>query len=502
MLLRRSAALSLLALSAFGALASSGANAIRTPMPDIVSVEAYPFSAVVRWSVPDPAKVVLEVGVDDRYGIWSPTTIARTELTARTTLAGLEPATQYRFRVIARWRNGTKAEVRGSFRTDAWPGSTAATAVPAAAQAGGSDGGGGGGGGSPYVLPPPAPPGATPTQPTAPPSSNPSAGTTGSESSAPLRVNGNAIFPRMVWRQCPTYYPTSLGAGINLFLGVECSSTDEQFKRLAGRAMSTVDAKTPGISGPGLIGWHLPDEADMSVRIPSNLPKPQGDGRVTFLTVTDHFSMRAAPHQSGREIYKEFFARADVVGFDTYPVEGRCKMEEIDNVYWMQREIVSLTGGKPTFQWIEAGPMEHCRENIDPTPEVVRAETWLAIAGGARGIGYFPDWWVETIRSEVRQTNREILALAPALLSPSVRVNWSTQSPVRVAVRRYNGATYVIAANSSTSEAKAAFSVPGLGGRSLRVFRDGRMVKSFGDVASDKLPGLGVAVYVIPPPGW
>src|SRR6185295_3017178 len=149
---------------------------------------------------------------------------------------------------------------------------TAATAVPAAAQAGGSDGGGGGGGGSPYVLPPPAPPGATPTQPTAPPSSNPSAGTTGSESSAPLRVNGNAIFPRMVWRQCPTYYPTSLGAGINLFLGVECTGTDEQFKRLAGRAMSTVDAKTPGISGPGLIGWHLPDEADMSVRIPANLP--------------------------------------------------------------------------------------------------------------------------------------------------------------------------------------------------------------------------------------
>jgi hypothetical protein len=56
-------------------------------------------------------------------------------------------------------------------------------------------------------------------------------------------------------------------------------------------------------------------------------------------------------------------------------------------VYWMQREIVALTGGKPTFQWIEAGPMEHCREYLDPTPEIVRAETWLAIAGGARGIG-------------------------------------------------------------------------------------------------------------------
>jgi glycosyl hydrolase family 42 (putative beta-galactosidase) len=501
-MLRRSAALSLLALSAFGALASSGANATRTPVPDVVSVEAYPFSAVVKWRVPDAARVVLEVGVDDRFGIWSPTTIARGELTSRTTLAGLEPNTSYRFRVVARWRNGLTAEARGSFRTDPWPGSTAATAVPASAQAG-AGGPGTDGGGSPFVLPPSLPPGVTPTPPTSPPTSSPlPPGTPTVEDSAPMRVNGVAIFPRMVWRQCPTYYPTSLGAGINLFLGVACTNTTEQFDRLAGKAMSTVDAHTPAVTGPGLVGWHLQDEADMSVRIPENLPRPQGQGRVTFLTVTDHFSMRAAPHQSGRQIYNEFFARADVIGFDTYPVEGRCKIEQIDNVYWMQREIVSLARGKPTFQWIEAGPMEHCRTNQDPTPAVVRAETWLAIAGGAKGIGYFPDWWEETVRSEVRQTNREILALAPALLSSVAKTTWSAEGPVRVGARRHNGALYVIAANSSTSDANVSFSVPGLGGRALRVFRDGRTVKPLGDLVTDKLPGLGVAVYVVPPAGW
>ena len=496
-MLRRSAALSLLALGAFGALASSGANATRTPAPDVVSVETYPFSAVVKWRVPEAARVVLEVGVDDRYGIWSPTTVARGALTSRTTLAGLEPGTHYRFRVVTRWRNGLTAEARGSFRTDAWPGSTAATAVPTAAESAGTTQGG-----SPFVLPPALPPGVTPTQPTPPGSSPLPPGTPVVESSAPLRVNGNAVFPRMVWRQCPTYYPTSLGAGINLFLGVACSNPAEQFDRLAGRAMSTVDANTPGVSGPGLIGWHLPDEADMSIRIPAHLPRPQGQGRVTFLTVTDHFSQRAAPHESGREIYNEFFARADVVGFDTYPVEGRCDLKQIDNVYWMQREIVALTRGKPTFQWIEAGPMEHCRENVDPTPAVVRAETWLAIAGGARGIGYFPDWWEETIRTEVRLTNREILALAPALLSPVAKANWSTESPVRVGARRYNGALYVVAVNTSTSDASASFSLPGLGGRTLRVFRDGRTVKPLGDLVTDRLPGLGVAVYVVPPGGW
>src|SRR5687768_14236443 len=99
-MLRRSAALTLLALSAFAALASSGANANRTLLPDIVAIETHPFSAIVKWRVPDSARVVLEVGVDERYGIWSPTTVAHSPLTSRTTLAGLEPATTYRFRVL------------------------------------------------------------------------------------------------------------------------------------------------------------------------------------------------------------------------------------------------------------------------------------------------------------------------------------------------------------------------------------------------------------------
>ena len=76
------------------------------PVPDVVSVEPHPFSAVVKWSVPEGARVVLEVGLDDRYGIWSPATVANAELTARTTLTGLEPATSYRFRVVVRGRTG------------------------------------------------------------------------------------------------------------------------------------------------------------------------------------------------------------------------------------------------------------------------------------------------------------------------------------------------------------------------------------------------------------
>jgi hypothetical protein len=494
---RRTVALALLAPAlAAGLAATAGANATRSPVPDVVGVQTGAFSAVVKWQVPEAGRVVVEVGPDERYGIWSTTSAARGPLAGKSTLTGLEPATSYRFRVTARWRNGMRTEAKGSFRTDPWPTSIAASATPTAADSTSA----GSGSQSPFVLPPALPPGVVPGSTSGSNSIPP--GTPHVESTAPLRVNGAAVFPRMVWRQCPTYYGTSIAAGINLFLGVSCTNEEEQLSKLAGRAISTVDAARPGVSGPGVVGWHLPDEADVAIGGADKLPSPRENGRVTFLTLTDKFSQHAAAGPHGKDIYPGLFDTADVIGFDTYPLEVRCSVEQIDNVYWMQRELISLTHGKPTFQWIEAGPMEHCRSNEDPTPAVVRAETWLAIAGGAKGIGYFPDYWEEDIRNEVRLVNRDILALAPALLSPVAKANWSIESPVRVAARRYNGATYVVAVNTSTAPVSTSFTVPGLGGRKLRVFRDGRIVTPLGDLVVDKLPGLGVAVYVAPPPGW
>lgn len=490
MLLRRQAAVLLAALGAVAVLAVAGASASRGPVPVVLGVDAAPFTATVSWRVPEPARVVVEIGRDDRYGIWSPTTAVRAAGSGATTLTGLEPGTAYRFRVVARWTSGFRSEARGSFRTDPWPHATSATA-PRAAPAGAAVLGAG----SPYVLPPAVPPGVS--KPPAQPSSGPRY-----ESSAPLLVNGHPIFPRMVWRQCPAYYATSIGAGINLFLGAWCDTPPErQMALLAGRALSTVDASTPDVSGPGMIGWHLPDEADVSVGGSDRLPSPKADGRVTFLTLTDKFATGTAPGPHGKEIYPGLFALADVIGFDTYPIEVRCSLAEIDNVYRMQRELVQLAQGKPTFQWIEAGPMEHCRENEDPTPATVRAQVWLAIAGGATGIGYFPDYWTEGIRDEIRRINRDLVALAPALLSPATRVS-APEGPVRVAARRYNGALYVIAVNTSTSPARVAFSAAGLQGRTLRTFAEGRELRPLGDVVTDTLPGLGVAIYVAAPAGW
>lgn len=109
------------------------------------------------------------------------------------------------------------------------------------------------------------------------------------------------------------------------------------------------------------------------------------------------------------------FARADVIGFDIYPVEVRCSLAEIDNV----------TGCK------------------------------------------------------VRLTNREIVALAPERLGPAAHASWSADGSLRVAARRYNGATYVVAVNTATAPATASFTVAGVDGRTLgSSAREGRSRRS------------------------
>jgi len=501
----RAAGISLLLTLFVGVAAIAGstseARASQSPFTiSAVSVDAGPQSAVVSWRVSAAGRVVVELGVDERYGIWSQTTTMNDAGVGRTTLTGLEPNTAYSFRVVARL--GTDPiSATGRFRTAPWP--TAMTAT-----LGGSGGGGTGSVagvlGGVLFKQPTGPPGAKKAPATsavgaASASSTVSSGAAGGPKT--LTINGSSIFPRMVWRQCPYGYAGSLAAGINLFLGVSCTTASNQLKTLAGKAMSTLDHRIRDASGPGVIGWHLPDEVDASAGDPELLPLSNTTGRVTFLTVTDHYSPSTAPPSRGKGVYKPLFARADVIGFDSYPVEIFCQNETIERVYRLQRDLIKSVGPKPTFQWIEAGPMEQCHK-LDPTPAMVRGETWLAIAAGAVGIGYFPDIWPEGIRGEVAKLNQEIVALAPALLGEQGGASGSSRSPVKIGARKYNGALYIIAVNQSNAKVKGLITAPSLNGRTLRVFQTGRVVSPQGSQVYEDFDPFEARVYVAAPAGW
>jgi hypothetical protein len=343
---------------------------------------------------------------------------------------------------------------------------------------------------------------------TAPMSGQTVATTSGSK----ILVNGNPFFPITVWGQCSDGLGSSVADGINLFMGDGCGARDQDRQLAAnvgGRAYSVVSADDAATGGRGVIGWYFPDEwdaflesnvtrADIADQIPDGQP-----GKISFLTLTNHFYSHAAPLPQGRGMYPLLYSLADVVGFDLYPLQVWCK-PAFGDVMDAQHELGGATGGKPTFQWIEVAKMEHpCRDNpsLDPTPATVKAETWLAIAGGADGIGYFPNHWSGDIGATIADTNRQIQSLAPALLAPTATA--STNAPaVRVSARSLNGALYVIAVNTGYDTLQAKVSVDGISGRSATIVGDGAVLGSDDTGFTDTFGPLAAKVYVIPPQGW
>jgi hypothetical protein len=316
-----------------------------------------------------------------------------------------------------------------------------------------------------------------------------------------LLVDGQPWFPLMVFGACSTLYPSLLGDGISLFADNPCGGLATQLDALSGRALSAgIAGSDASTGGPGVIGTFFPDEADgrgyTGALLPS-LPRP-GLG---LLTLTSHFYSGASPLARGRVIYPGLIARADVVGFDLYPLQGWCQRDRLADVYAAQRVLVALAAGKPTFQWIEAAGM-NCPS--DPTVAVtsatVRAEAWLAIAGGAHGLGFFPAAWTGDVGGAIAGVAAQIADLLPALLAPQTATTVApSASTVRAAAWTQAGTVYVAAINSGNATASATVHIAGLGARTLTVLGENRSLTATGDTLTDTFQPLAVHIYIAPP---
>jgi len=320
-----------------------------------------------------------------------------------------------------------------------------------------------------------------------------------------ILLNGQPSFPKMVWAQCPDAVAGNLYVGIDLFLGNGCGTGAQLASWLGGAGLAVSSAQESAPERAGTIGVHLPDEWD--THLPNDfsyadalraIPPTPGSGP-RFLTLTNHFYNRAEPLPQGRGMYPALVASADVVGFDLYPLQNWCRWDSFHDVFDAQLDLVAIARGKPTFQWIEARQMDCFGATLDPTPETVRAESWLSIAGGAHAIGYFPNNWSEAVGAEITRTNREIQGLVPALVEPNIAASVSLGSTVKVGAREHNGAVYVIAVNASRGSSAATITAPALGDRVLRSLDGLHTVTASGGSFTDSFGPLEVRVYVAAP---
>src|SRR5439155_5613302 len=148
---------------------------------------------------------------------------------------------------------------------------------------------------------------------------------------------------------------------------------------------------------------------------------------------------------------------------------------------------------------IEARRMDCFGEELDPTPETVRAESWLSIAGGAHAIGYFPNNWSTAVGAEIARTNHEISMLVPALVEPPIAASVSLGSAVKVGARDHSGAVYVIAVNASRSPATATITIPALVDRTLISLDGQHKVQAGGGAFTAQFAPLEVRVYIAAP---
>ena len=422
------------------------------PPPEIENVHTIsltPFSATIAWRTNVPATSRIAYGLDAPV-LWTAPNIAATEHQA--TLTGLTFSSSYKVAVTAA-NDGSPGRVEE------------------------------------YVLTTPALSGAVQL----------------TTANGVILLNGQPSFPKLVWGQCPDAVAANLAVGIDLFMGNGCGTGADLAKWVSGRAFVLADAQAPAAARAGTVGTHLPDEWD--THLPGDLttadalrlvPEIPGTGP-RFLTLTNHFYSRANPLPQGKGMYPALAASADVLGFDLYPLQNWCRFDSFGDVFDSQLDLVALGRGRPTFQWIEARRMDCMGDQLDPTPETVRAEAWLSIAGGAHAIGYFPNNWSAEVGTEIARTNHEIQGLVPALVEPAIAASVSLGSYVKAGAREHNGAVYVIAVNASRSAATASINVPALGDRVLRSLDGQHTLTANGGSFTDSFGPLEVRVYIAAP---
>jgi hypothetical protein len=311
-------------------------------------------------------------------------------------------------------------------------------------------------------------------------------------------------FPIAVWLQDPKNAERYKEAGFNLYIGLWQGPTEAQLAALTAAAMPVIcDQNEVGLAhldGKIIVGWMHGDEPDNAQALPEGggygppiLPEKivedyqrvaaADPSRPVMLNLGQGVAWDAWHGRGVRtnhpEDYPEYAEGCDIVSFDIYPVVHR-HADVAGRLWYVPLGVSRLrewTGDeKIVWNCIECSRIGN--PNVKPTPEQIRAEVWMSIIFGSRGLIYFvhqfePDFVEaslledEDLRPAVTAINQQIHGLAAVINSPTVTDGATVESsaeivPVRFAVKKHGDATYLFAVSMFHEETTARFHVAGL----------------------------------------
>jgi hypothetical protein len=332
-----------------------------------------------------------------------------------------------------------------------------------------------------------------------------------------IQIHGTPFFPVMLIDQCtPDEVAQADRLGINAILNEHCDgvSANGQLTMIQSKSLAILPIQGQSVRGGALLGFTFPDEPENNGWTPSSLKRAHpfargsADGLLSFVTTSGGFFQ--APYRDTRVATSEYgvFGRmADVAGFDLYPL-GHCQ-SDLTAVYKAQRDFIRLTGGMPTFQWIETGPIKptYCG-GFKMTPAQLNAEVWLAIVGGARGIGYFTHTWSPdhnafdvspTLQNAMKSTSIELAFVRPGLVGRTVP-SAANSGAIKVVARvGEDNANYVFAVNTHQTPIKVQVHVPKLQSGLLQVLDEKRSLIVKDHQFVDTFQPLAVHIYIQQP---
>ena len=158
----------------------------------------------------------------------------------------------------------------------------------------------------------------------------------------------------------------------------------------------------------------------------------------------------------------------------------------------------------------------HWRPRGAGDPEQVRAEVWMALCRGARGLIYFVHQFKPTFReaallddpemlAAVTDINRQIRELAPVLNSPTIASQPMVQStnaaaPIATLLKRRRDEVYLFAVNLANAPTRATFTLrERKTGPQAEVLGESRRLPVQGETFTDEFAPYAVHLYRLAP---
>ncbi len=346
-----------------------------------------------------------------------------------------------------------------------------------------------------------------------------------------------SYFPIAVWLQQPQRAPRFQALGINLYVGLWKGPTEQQLTELRHWHMPVMCAQNDyalaHLNDPLFVGWTHPDEPDNAQSrgegkgfgppvLPAEIVKRYDEIRAADPTrpvllnlgsgaAVDGLSSRGV-RAAHPEDYAEYLKGCDVASYAVYPAGSGNTMigGKLDLVGRGAARLVDWGHGeKIVWAVIETARGSGGR---NATPRQVKAEVWMAIVNGARGIVYFvhefqPKFSESAILEDrdmsagVTALNAQVRDLAAVINAPAPGASTSVKSensdvPVQAMTRRAGGATYVFAAAAREGATKATFTVPGIGDAAkVEVLGESRTLETAGGHFTDAFSDWDVHLY-------